>query len=275
MGQPFDSLAVVPDSEILLAATGDENAEALLFSFLPHPVVFSTIWLRENTVALLLVCCEFAFVDSSIGVAEFPDAVHFVFVPVALVYSTVSPPVFSLAVKVILEKEAVVLGVLRGPGEFAETVFAAILIASFVDCPVGPLFSALSVLLVFGPVALIFGSINVQIFSMAVKHVVFPEPAIDVAISADKPTLPIGLIVLPLAFVNAAVAPDLVSVTMPLIGPGIPLSLILRLISHQHAGPPLFQNSHCFLVLIILIFKVLDFRSHSFLHRLFSGLKNH
>ena len=148
MGQPLNSLTVVPDSEVLVAGFGDEHAEALLFSFVPHAVVLSTIWLREDSSAVLLVCLEFALVDSSIGVAELTDSMHFVFVPVALVVPTVGPPVFSLPVKVILEEEAFILGVLRGPGEFANTVLVAFLVVTFVDCSVKPLFSSLSVLLI-------------------------------------------------------------------------------------------------------------------------------
>ena len=90
-----------------------------------------------------------------------------------------------------------------------------------------PVLLAFAMLLVFNPVADVFGTVCVSIFTEAVSLVVFPVAVVDIAISVNKPTAAVGLITAPISLVDATIGPHLHAAAMALLRIAIPLTGIL------------------------------------------------
>jgi hypothetical protein len=87
------------------------------------------------------------------------------------------------------------------------------------------------------------------VLSVAVSFVVFPLAVVDIAVSVDKSSSAIGLVISPVPFVDATIAPYLVASSVSEIGGHIPLSLVLGSIRQYHHLAVLLP--HSWLVLLI------------------------
>ena len=110
-------------------------------------------------------------------------------------------------------------------------------------------------LLVVLPVAAVLGAIGVGVLAEAVSLVVLPEAIINIPVSMYEPTASVGFIVFPVAFVDASVRPNLITLTMSHICLHIPLSLIECIVSKRLDFLSNLANPIVLLILIGLIIK--------------------
>lgn len=113
---------------------------------------------------------------------------------------------------VILELSFIVTFVNEFQNTFSS--FCSILILSFVDLSIKPLFYTVTILLIIFPLSNIFGTIFMGIGSLTASLIVNPFAFIDVSISMVKSSLAIGLIVFPLSNIFGSISPDLNTETL-------------------------------------------------------------
>jgi hypothetical protein len=93
-------------------------------------------------------------------------------------------------------------------------VFFAVLVLSFIFCAIRPFFDTTTMLLILDPFAYIGGTICVFVGSVAMRFIIAPRPFVYISVRMNQNTMPIRLIILPLAVVLAAVLPDLLSIAV-------------------------------------------------------------
>ena len=90
--EPFDSLAVLPQSELNLVIFGDNVcAETVLFTLVPIAFIAALIGPRVNSEAVLLVVFVLATVHPSVIPDINSHALHIIVEPFTLVLTTVKP----------------------------------------------------------------------------------------------------------------------------------------------------------------------------------------
>lgn len=113
---------------------------------------------------------------------------------------------------VILELSFIVTFIYELQNTFSS--FCSILILSFVDLSIKPLFHAVSILFIIFPLSNIFGTIFMGIGSLTASLIVNPFSFINVTISMVKSSLTIGLIVFPLSNIFGSISPSLDTETL-------------------------------------------------------------
>jgi hypothetical protein len=93
-------------------------------------------------------------------------------------------------------------------------VFHAILIVSNVLRSIYPFFLTMTLLNIFFELALIPRPIDVSVLSVAISHIVFELPPVNVALRVPKCALTFSFIITPLAFIMCPVSPILYAITM-------------------------------------------------------------
>jgi hypothetical protein len=84
------------------------------------------------------------------------------------------------------------------------------------------------VLLIFLPVALVSGAIQVRINTVPVSFIVLPVSVVDIAVGVDKSALSIGFVFYPPALVERAVRPNLHSFALTNFLSHKPFAFIFR-----------------------------------------------
>ena len=164
-------------------------------------------------MALTLVVAEVTLVLLAVFPFEQAFAVHFILLPLAVVYLSVWPDVLAYARNFILV-EVTGVGAAVGKLKNSVSVFLTVFVVAIILGSIWPGLDAVSVLLVFKPVPNICGSIRMFVSPMTVGLVVEPHSLVDVSISMHKGTHAVGLIILPHAIVSGAIGPDLHSTAM-------------------------------------------------------------
>jgi hypothetical protein len=109
---------------------------------------------------------------------------HFVGVPLTIVFTAVRPSIDTDSMDVIFEKVSSV-GATIGPKELTLTVLFTVFVLAFIAGVVWPDFFALTVLFVLEPITFVTCTISVIVLSETVRLVIFPFSIIDVSISVD------------------------------------------------------------------------------------------
>lgn len=109
------------------------------------------------------------------------------------------------------------------PLKYAQAILLAVLEHPVEDCSVGPVLTAVPILLVLFPQTVVFQDRSSLECSETLGLVVYPRPVVHVAILVYQSTQTIGLIGLPLPLILAAIFPYLGPVTLALTQ-GIPLA---------------------------------------------------
>ena len=90
--EPFDSLAVFPETELDLAVLGNKiGAQAVLLALVPVSLVAAPVRPSVNSKAMLLVVFVLALVHPTIVPDVNAHALHVVVEPLALVFTAVEP----------------------------------------------------------------------------------------------------------------------------------------------------------------------------------------
>jgi hypothetical protein len=120
----------------------------------------------------------------------------------------------TFAVDLVVEKLAFVVTFVD-EFQHAFSCLSAVLVLAFVNFAVKPLLNTETILLIVFPLSDIFGSIFMCVCALATSFVIDPFTFIYIAISMVELSLPIGLVVFPLAFVLRTIGPDLNAETLP------------------------------------------------------------
>lgn len=99
-------------------------------------------------------------------------------------------------------------------------------------------------LLVFIPISLVYGAVEVSVHALPVRFVVLPLALVDVTIRVNEPALAICLSVHPLPLVERTVRPDLPADSCPPLAFVVPLSDVDRTVCELE-GFSLDQVSTC------------------------------
>jgi hypothetical protein len=204
----------------------------LELSFAPLALVNSTISPFENTVALFQVVLKLATVAPPVVPRQDSDTFHLVVEPGPIVLPLISPDVLSFSLEVIIDKVTLVW-VLITPRDFAKTVFGPVFILAYVIGPVRPNFLAVFVPLVVLPLTRIVVARLTCVLSVPVGHVILPVAFIDVPFGMNKSSIPISFIIFPLPLVPRSIFPDLYSSSFFSIFLSIPLSKVFVTVSIQ------------------------------------------
>ncbi len=100
--------------------------------------------------------------------------------------------------------------------EFQDTFssLGTILVLTFINFAIKPLFNTESILLIIFPLSNIFGSILMCVSPLTTCFIIHPFTLVYVAISMIKLSLSIGLVVFPLTFVLRTISPNLDTETL-------------------------------------------------------------
>jgi hypothetical protein len=146
-------------------------------------------------------------------------------------------------------------------------MFLALHVISLVASIVRPCLQALSVLLVFLPVALVSGSVQVTIHSEPMRFVVLPVPIVDVPIRMDQPALAIGFVVSPPPLIHGAVWPYLNALSLSHIRADQPLALVLSPILQNHSGSELTTAQGFVVVAVVEVTQLLSYLLYAHVNR--------
>ncbi len=118
-------------------------------------------------MAFFLVSYVAALVFSPVFPREQALAVHHIVFPLTNKLTSITPPVCAIPFHAIAHeltlKTASIL-----PLEVTMSVLFAILVGTGIDSAIGPLFSALAIVLVIQPFTVVLGSINMEVGSLTV-----------------------------------------------------------------------------------------------------------
>lgn len=90
----------------------------------------------------------------------------------------------------------------------------SLVICSRVLAAIGPSFSAISVLKIVPPLAVVHRPVHVSVHAESVGFVIGPVPFVDVAVHVDKASLAMRFVLLPVADVLGSIAPLLRAVAI-------------------------------------------------------------
>ena len=108
------------------------------------------------------------------------------------------------------------------------SLFLSFYVLAFEFLTVGPLFVALSMLMVFEPVTLVYSTIGVVVDAKSMRLVCQPATLLYIAISVDYSAISLGLVSVPPAFVNGAVSFDVEAAALSRIRPFYPLASVVN-----------------------------------------------
>ena len=183
---------------------------------------------KESALAVFFVLEVVAFVAFAVGPAQLSLPMHHVLLPLAMVFTPVTPPVsactetrgqsigcltpesayLTFSLNVVLDEVALVT-IAVGPCEFTEALLDPLLVVAFKFGAVGPALNADAVLCVILPESSVQRTVLVRVETEAMSFVIEPLSLIDVAIFVEKAPEVVGFVILPVALVEAAIGPDL------------------------------------------------------------------
>lgn len=261
---PPHALSIFPLAILFLARARYVGSLTVLLSVRPLASVAPLVGPDKLTVAFLLVFAVLTYVLATVSPSEGSLAVHFVCSPFAFVLPVIGPGVDTLAVDIIVIELAYVLGAIR-PLEGTHAMLLSKLVTTFVLCIIWPGLDSVAVLPIFFPFTDVLGSVHVLVCASAFSLVVDPLTLVDVAVSVNEPASAIGLVLLPVAFVLAAVSPVLDSLALSVAGVLGPLSFVDGLVVELEV---LVLVDQILVVLVLLLVHVVVKVAQSFLHLL-------
>mmetsp|Transcript_32978 Transcript_32978/g.65300 ORF Transcript_32978/g.65300 Transcript_32978/m.65300 type:complete len:282 (-) Transcript_32978:349-1194(-) len=202
--QPFDLMAVLPQTSETVAGRRCVDSLSVLLSVLPPPVVFSSVGPRESSLAVLPVLQVIPLVHPAVAPGHLPFPLHMVSLPLTDIRPPVIPSVLPLSVNVRLGKLTPVSGAFC-PNKIALSVLFARKIFSIKSRSISPLFRAPSLHHVLHPLPFIQGPVLVIEGAKPMSLVRLPLSFISLSIGVKELSVPFGSVVDKLAFIASPI----------------------------------------------------------------------
>ena len=195
-----------------------ESACPVLLAILPLALVVAPIRPCEYSKPVLLVFVVLACVFAAVGPLQLTVPMHLVLVPCSCVLPSIGPAVYALSCDVVGDElSAVVVAI--GPHELPVAILVSLLIATDELASVGPVLDTTPVLQIIEPVAAVSTAVRLQQDAESVGLVRTPLSLVNIAATMNQTAVKVRHVVLPVAFVETAIWPDLAPTALSNIGP--------------------------------------------------------
>ena len=229
---------------------------AMLFIILPLSLVFPAIRPPKQTHAVFMIILKASFVDASVNIFYCASSSHFVINPGADIFTSIGPSVGTMSMYLVVHELTTVLCFIL-ESKRTKPIFLSFTIGSFVSTSILPNILSYTISSIEFPHSFIDSSIRGNIFAIAACLARFPKANITLSRGLGPLTKPMGLVLIPVAFILRLVIKFENSKTLLLIS--------IELACIYSAAPRLIFYVLIALVLDFLKLKIIKFFNDKFL----------
>ena len=229
----------------------------MLVSFVPPALVLAPICPAILAVALLHVLRVLSVVPDAVRVEVDSMTFHIVHVPLTIVFASIMPQVYPIAVNLIIDP-LTFEGAAVGPGIFTSALLLRVRIIAGVLSAFSPCLDTRPMLKVIFPVAFVACTLDVRIDAKAIRFIVYPGTIVDISVGVEEFSITTRLIELKITLVARPIHPHhrasaMAQATLPLARVDGSSSIRVNLMLEARVVTvPSYQCLLCFIYLEVL-----------------------